>query len=431
MNKLTKIMSILTLLVILIAIGVPMTTQAQTDVPEWNEGDSWAMGYEKDLDVLFAPGINMIRDQIEDDLETDEEFESFDFNFEGEVSTYYVYEVVEVGDDYYVLEIYAGTEVKMQGDFEATGQLPKEGTSEEDDDTEIRTISGNGDLHYLSKLTGEAVFTKNELALESLEFDIEMSMEGNLNLYNFPDIEILEEDDEFYYTDYSFGIMFNFEASMEMSFDPALDMYNFPIEENTEWIASSTMTISGTYQGKFDITGLPEEIKEDFERDMGIELPIIFEEFEVESIDEIEYGTIEETSDPVEIPMKCTGTDTIVLHDGTTVDVYILEFDMPTSPYQPSQPSFMMKYSSEHGNIVTTESSLRNTPFGEFVADDTIEMESVEASEAKQNIDTMGEEEEENGFPIPFASTQMVMISLIVAVMIAMILKSKVPKNKN
>ncbi|MGM0406046.1 MAG: hypothetical protein ACQEQM_07895 [Thermoplasmatota archaeon] len=430
MNKLTKIMSILTLLVILFAINVPMTSQAQTDVPEWNEGDSWAMGYEKDLDVLFAPGLDMIRDQIEGDLETEEEFESFDFNFEGDVSTYYVFEVVEEGDDYYVLEIYAGTEVKMQGDFEATGQLPKEGTSEEDNDTETRTISGDGDLHYMSKLTGEAVFTKNELALESLEFDIEMSIEGNLNLYNFPDIEILEEKEEFQYRDYSFGIIFNFEASIEMSFDPALDIYNFPIEENTNWIANSTMTISGTYQGKFDITGIPEELKQDIAEEMGMEFPIIFEDLEVEDIDEVEYGTIEETNSPVEIPMKCTGTDTIVLHDGTTVDVYILEFDMPTSPYQPTPPSFMMKYSSEHGNIVTTESSLTNTQFGEFVADDNIEMESVETSEARQNIDAMGEEEE-NGLPIPFASTQMVMISLIVAVMIAMILKTKVPKNKN
>ncbi|MFO7791506.1 MAG: hypothetical protein R6W73_00805 [Candidatus Saliniplasma sp.] len=425
-----RIIAGIILIVLFGALLVPMNAQAQAEVPEWEEGDSWAMGYEMDIEEFFAPGLDDIKDEMETDIGQQEEFEDFDFEFYGSAESYTYLEVIEETDEQYILEIQSQTEFNVGGNFELTGQLPKEGESAEDYDpeTEERTISGNGDLEFVQTMSGEATFEKSDLALESLEIDIEISIDGTVVLNDVPDMEAIEEEGIFEYTDYDGSVDLSFQLSMDYTFDPALDLFDFPIEEGS-WEVSSEMTVSGTYEGMFDVNGLPDFMEEQIETELGTELPMIFEDHELEESEEIGDGVIEETSEEITIPMKCTGTDEVVLYDGETTEVYLLEFDIPDpeDPYTTEQetPGFVMKYSPEHGNIVSAQGSFVDSPMTEYMTEDTMEMELVDRSTAANNIDAVEGDGEDDG-SIPFISANMILIAVIAAVMISTVLK----KNK-
>lgn len=410
-----KIISGMIILVLFGAVLVPMNVEAQAEAPEWKEGDSWTMGFEVDIEEIFAPGFEEIRDEFDDDFEEDDMIKDFDFDFYGTAEASTHTEVIEVGEEHYVLEIDSETEFNMGGSVEITVQFPKEGEDVDGDEPpelENRTISGSVDAEFVQTIMGEATLEKSTLALESLELDIGWSLDVDVEINGFPDMEKMEEEGIVSYTDYEGGIELSFDLSLEYAFEPALDFFNFPIEENSEWESTSNMTGSGTYEGIFDIHGLPEFMMDEIEQDLGMEFPIIFEDHEFEDSEDIAYGEIKEVTEEVDVEMKCVGTDEIILQNGETTDVYLLEFNVDIEDDE-EEPSFVMKYSPEYKNLVSMEMSFENTPLAEYMTDETMSMELIDSS--------FHEEDDDNG--IPFISTGMVLVSVIIATTISMFLK--------
>lgn len=419
MIKKNKIISVVIFMVMIGALFIPMNVEAQAEAPEWEEGDSWTMGFEVDIDDIFAPGLEEIRDEFDDDFGDEDMIKDFDFDFYGNAESTTHTEVIEVGEEHYILEIDSETEFNMGGSVEITVEFPKEGEDGDDpQEFENRTISGSVDAEFVQTIVGEATLEKSTLALESLELDIGWSLDVDVEINGFPDIEKMEEEGIVSYTDYEGGIEFSFDLSLEYAFEPALDFFNFPIEENSDWESTSNMTGSGTYEGIFDIYGLPEFMMDEIEQDLGMEFPIIFEDHEFEDSEDIAYGEIKEVTEEVNVEMKCIGTDEIILQNGETTDVYLLEFDVDIEDEE-EEPSFVMKYSPEYKNIVSMEMSFENTPLAEYMTDETMSMELIDSSFHEEDDD------DDNG--IPFVSSSMVMISVMVATMISFVLK----KNRN
>jgi len=403
------------MLVLFGTLFLPMNVEAQAEAPEWEEGDYWTMGFEVDRDEIFAPGLEEIRDEFEDDFEDGDMIKDFDFDFYGNAEATTHTEVIEVGEEHYVLDIDSETEFNIGGSAEIIVEFPKEGEDgDEPQEFENRTISGSVDAEFVQTMVGEATLEKSTLALESLELDIGWSLDVDVEINDFIDIESMEEDGIVSYTDYKGGIEFSFDLSLDYDFDPALDIFNFPIEESSEWESTSEMTGSGTYEGMFDIYGLPEFMMDEIEQDLGLEFPIIFEEHEFEGSEDIAYGEIDEVTEEVTVEMKCIGTDDIILQNGETTEVYLLKSDVDIEDDE-EEPSFVMNYSPEYKNFVSMEMSFENTPLAEYMTDDTMSMELIDSSFHEEDDD------DDNG--IPFISTGMVLVSVIIATTIFMFLK--------
>ncbi len=395
MKRNTRIIASLVAIALLCSVLVPLTVEAEAGVPEWDKGDTWAMHYDESISTMFAPGLDMIDvEMLEDIMDEEGELEDLDMDISGNLEVSLVMEVTEVGDENYVVDIDINAEASANIDLEITGQMPKEGTTDPDD-TESRTITAIGSVSFSMEVAGELVFRRSDLALVSAKYDMDMSVIGSIEVNNFMDIEKAMEEEIFEYTDYEFGIEITMEANVDVSYDPPLDMFNFPMEEG-KWTASSTVTTTGQSITTTDITGIPDSLKEMMDME---EMPII----EEETIDEVE-----------EIEMDIESTSgTMVLDDGEIVDVYVLTA-IEDDSYD-DEPEFKMFYSPKHGNIISATLSFADTPMAEYMTEDQIQLMPVDPSEL---------EDDDNG--IPFISTQLMLLSILGAVVITTLWK----KNK-
>ena len=400
MKKRKKIISSFIILALFCSVMLPLSAGGDVDVPTWNEGDSWAMQHESSIDTLFAPGLQEIEDDLIEEILDEEEFEmeDFDMDISGDFKITVIQEVSEVGEENYVLDIEITVEASSSLSFEVTMDMPEEG--EEPEEVELRTITMSGSVSFQMEITGETVLTKSDLAMVSAQYDQDMIVTGNIQVNNVPDLEKMDED-IIEYTDYNIGIEVTMETELDMSYDPPLDMFNFPIEEGS-WGVSSTVTTTGKSTRTMDLTGLPANLREEMEEDMGEELPIT----EVEEIDEQE---------DIDQEVICTGTETLVLPNGETVEVYVLELETTGGSNQ-EDPQFVMFYSPEHGNIIEATVCFANTEMEEFMTSDEIRLQSVDVSDLEDDDD-------DDEDMIPFVSTAIVLIAVIAAVMISTVLK--------
>ncbi len=406
-----KQLGILILVSLLItALLVPAPTSAQAEKPEWEEGDTWAMGAEGDIQDIFSPGLDMIDEEIDQEIDEEEDLHEMDFDVEGELGFYQIYEVTEVTDDGYVMQIEAGGGIQASGSFEATGELEEEGEYDTDEDIpkETKTISAEGELFFMLDIEGTVQYDE-DLAIEEVELDYTLEFSAEFSGENFPSHDYDWENDTktIEYEDFSGGISVEIGLQLEMEFEPALDIFQFPIEENTDWMAESEMTISGSYEGEIDVDyeDMPEEFQEEmeeFQDELDQEFPIKLEDIDTEE-DEMNFGDIEETTEDITIPMKCTGTEDITLYDGEEHEVYILEFgvDDDFMMAQPLGPSFQMMYSPEAGFIVSQQMDMgpeMGEMIGQFIDMDAMQMESMEPEEARESKEE-AQEEEDDGIP--------------------------------
>ena len=407
-----KKLGIVVLVTLLItALLIPTPTSAQAQQPEWEEGDAWAMGSEGDIQEIFSPALDRLDDMIEQEVEEEEDLEEIDYDIEGEVGFYQIYEVVEANDDGYVMEFEIGGGIQASGSFEATGELEEAGEYDTDEDIpkETKTISAEAEIFFMIDIQGTVQYDEDH-AIEEIELEYNLEFSAEFSMENFQSRDYDWENDTvtIEYEDFSGSISVEIGIQFQMEFEPALDLFNFPIEENTDWVAESEMTVSGSYEGVIDIDDeeMPEEFQEmieEIEEELEQEFPIILEDIDTEE-DEINFGEIEETTEDIHIPMKCTGTDEVVLHDGETTEVYILEFsvdddfvpmDVETQQYG---PSMKMLYSADAGFIVSQEMDL-GPEIGGMLGMQTMEMRSMDPEEARESKEEAQEEEEDDGIP--------------------------------
>jgi len=422
------------------ALLVPFPTSAQAQRPEWEEGDSWAMGSEGDIKEIFKPTLDMIDEEIEREIDEEEDLYEMDYDIDGEVGFYQIYEIIEANDDGYVMQIEAGGGIQVSGSFEATGEMEEEGTHDRDDywddniPTETKTISAEADIFFMLDIEGTVHFNE-DLAIEEIELEYELEFSVEFSAENFPsyDHDWQNETVTIEYEDFSGGMSAEVILQIQMEFEPALDLFNFPIEENTDWEAESQMTIWGSYEGVIDIDDeeMPDEFQEmikEIEEELEQEFPIILEEIDTEE-DEVNFGEIEETTEHVKIPMRCTGTDEVVLYDGRRTDVYVLEFG-PDDDFFPAEvgaqqigPSMRMLFSEEEGFIVSQQMNL-GPEMGGMIGMQSMEMRSMDVEEAREGKQEI-QEEKEDGFldllispPILYVLVGVIVIILVVAVLL-------------
>jgi len=407
------------------ALLVPAPASAQAEKPEWEEGDAWAMGAEGDLQEIFAPAFDMIDEEL--DPEDDEDLDEIDYDFEGEVGFYQIYEVVEANDDGYVMEIEAGGGIEASGSFEATGEMPEEGEygMGEEPDMVTKTMSVEGELFFMLDVQGTVHFDA-DLAIEEMEMDYTLELSADFSVENFPVQDFENETLTVEYEDFSGGISVEAGLQLQMDFDPALDVFQFPFDEGDSWTAESEMTVSGSYEGVIDVDyeDMPEEFKkmiEQYEDEIGEEFPIILEELDTEDEPNLDEGEIEETTDSISIPMKCTGTDEVVLHDGETHDVYILEFDVDDDITMAQEgAAFQMMYSPDAGFIVSQQVDLgpeMGEEIGQFIDMEAMQMESMDVEDARESKEEAQEEDDDDD-DTPGFTLALLTLGAVVAVVV-------------
>jgi len=425
-----KILTVFIILILSCTFFIPLSVEAEDHTPGWQEGDSWAMGYEQDIEEGLMPGFDLVEDEIEELLSQGGDVQGIHFDFDGSFSSYQYIEVVEEEDEHYIVEIHSQTELSMEGEFEITGHFPENGTSIIDFDPNIeeKTISGEGSFDFNLISIVEVEYTKPDLEISDIVMDLELSIEGNLDLENFPDIEMLKNEWVIEYTDYEIGLSISFDLFSEVSFDEPIDVFQFPIEQDTSWDVSSVMTVNGSYEAVFDISGLPEDILLEFITEFDLEIPWVCEDIEFDDKDWIENGEIEIIDEPIEIHISCIGKESIGLNDEETTEVYILTLNIPDEAFQEDEydideMGYMIKYSPEEGNIIATEISIIGTSLNDYIGEESIEMEPVEINRARRQIDSLEEDVEDDS--VPYISIPMVLISVLGATVIANIILKK------
>ncbi len=412
---------------LLMAMFVPMGAEGEASKPDWKEGDSWAMGYEKEIQDLFSPAF----EQLENQTQTSQ-VEELNYEVNGKIGFYQVYEVTEASENGYTLDIEAGGGIDVSGNFEAKGEMPKEGSYNisEKPPTETKTISAEGELRYSHDVQGTAKFN-SDYALKSLNLTMEVEASGSFSAENIPSFNYDYENrtQTVEYKDYSGSISGDVSVDITVEYDPALDMFDFPIKKGEEWTAHSNMTATGTYEGEIDASGLPESMQKNLE-EQGYSLPITLEDLETNS-EQIKNGEIDISNKAVSIPMQCTGTEEIVLEDGSTTTAYVIEgantysptLQQSTSTGQSS--SFKMKYSPEKGFIVSQSMGMGSTA-GNMVSDSKVQMEPMSVEKAKESMNSMQQgDQDSKGFMGTLFSPPMlyVLIGVIAAmVVISMLL---------
>ncbi|MEF8832478.1 MAG: hypothetical protein V5A66_03045 [Candidatus Thermoplasmatota archaeon] len=406
-NRIKKFGVVFLVSLLIAALLVPVPTSGQAEKPEWEEGDEWAMGVEKDLEELFAPGLNQVDDMINQTEENDE-VKEINYDVEGEMGFYQVYEVTEANDDGYVMEIEAGGGIEASGSLEMSGEMAEEGEYDLDEEPPKvnKTISVEGEIFFMLDVQGTIHYNET-FAIEKIDTNYSLEFSTDFSVENFPSNDRDRENNtqSWEYKDFSGGMSAEASLQIQMDFEPALDLLDFPIEENENWKAESTVTTSGTYEGIIEVDDeeLPEELQQvikNYEEKIGEEFPIVLEEMDTET-EGINNGNIEETSENITIPMKCTGKEEVVLPDGTTIDAYAIEFDTSenVTMTQEQEPSFQMMYSAEEDFIVSQQMDLGDqmgSEVGNMVEMDTMQMESMDADEAQDSMDEMQGEAEEN-----------------------------------
>ncbi len=309
-----------------ISLIAPLSASQSTDVPEWELGQTWSMGYEMDIGEMYDSAF----DYSDDMIGYDESIASYDMSASGEMGFYQIFKITDVTEDEYVMSITAGGGIHSSYSFQTTMMMEKEGTYDWDEDwenipKELKTFGSDIETHITVAMDGEARFEKDTLALKSMEFEISICMKYDLETKNMPDYDYDWEENtrEVKYTDMEMKMDGKIDISLDIGFEPPLDLFDFPIHVGKEWTVESTMTLSGAYSGYFDATGLPEEMTEEMEKE-GYSFPIILEELDIPGA-ELEDGLIPETKLPLSFDMKCTGTEDIELEDGKTSTVFLIQ----------------------------------------------------------------------------------------------------------
>ncbi len=423
MPKETRWIGIIFLAFVLIGSLIAPAATTRAEGPDWNEGDVWAMGYEEDMSSDFLPPVEDM-----DDLIDGLPIEEIDYDIDGKVGFYSIYEITEENPDGYVMEMESGGGVRVEGYFEMTAELPEEGEHDldrgyENISTEKRTIRMEGEFKLGQSLDGTIVFD-NDHAVESMDLEFGLELRAGFDAEGFPifDEDLEEETVVVRYEDFSLYLEADIGAEIDLGFEPALDLFEFPIEEGS-WEAQSEMTISGSYHGVIDLEkeNLPEELEEiieEFQDETGEDFPIIIEELETDE-DWIEDGEIKEKREELSVPVRCTGTEEVELHDGSVTEAYVIEFGQSGPSFPPEddfEPTSRILFSEEEGFIVGQDMDTGEVP--DELGETNVRMRSMEEQEAREKMLEMREIEEESLIPLIIILAAIIVTSAMIAVLL-------------
>ena len=151
------------------------------------------------------------------------------------------------------------------------------------------------------------------------------------------------------YQDYDISFTEEFHTSITTNFNPPLNLLDFPIIENETWDVYSNITVSGTYGGTIDATGLPDKAVQQIKNETGQDFPIDIAKLDM-GTEDMKNGVIS-GSDTIDFSLRCTGTMQITDENGNSLTVFKI------SPYS--------EYPLYRGD---TDSSVLYSPDRKFIA---------------------------------------------------------------
>lgn len=368
---------------------------AEATPPTWEEGDAWAMGFERDLGAEFADEISNIEQALQG--LADVELENFDAD--GNAAFYLVFEVTEETATNYILTGDMGQKLEFSLNVQLSAMLPDEGTYGFGDEPQMseKTITVDASIDYALWVHAEAEILNPSMALESISIEIHGSAEVHASVENFPNIANDEGEMSVNYENMDIWIALDVDIAIDIDFEPALDIFQFPFDVGDAWTVMSNATISGTLDGYLDSTGLPAEATQELFSDPvmvanGITgFPIELDQLTIDEEDgpQISNGVLEPSTVPIEFDLACIGSDLVTLPNWGLVQVYTLETsDGERFRYSPDI-KFMTNMEVDFEQLfgdMGADIPVDIPDVTEFVDEDEMTMGSVSATTALSNI---------------------------------------------
>lgn len=337
-NRLPLIASLTLLFLVgsLVIPGVPTGSGAE----EWQVGDSWAMGYQEDLNFDFDYE-EFLRSIVGDEFDVEEEeLEEFTVTSEGTMGTYIISEVVETSPQIKV-KTTTSFGIDWKGNMKVVGDFYKAGHYEDvvegdDGDWDIpkerKTVIFALECDFALIANGFEYRNAETLAIEKITYEMEWAGIANFKFTNMineeegdwdydseNDQEIIETFDVTYH-DFSYDFSSDAEATITSEYSPGIQSQPPSETIGDVWNQTYTVTTSGTYDGFLkahvngDVPDMDEEIpsygREDFD-DPSFSYPPFVE------------GEIQETTEQVTLRHEIVGKESVTLGDGSTVECIV------------------------------------------------------------------------------------------------------------
>lgn len=308
----------------------------QGAVPEWEVGQKWALAGEKDLGAVYDSMEELFMDQFLDgNAEYFWDAELISSDFKGNIFLNMLFEVVEVTDTTYVVEVkYAGA-MNLEGEFSFSAKFVEPGTYityyspfgdiHEDvpliEDAANSTRTMSVEVNVIAGAYGAATFTvdKTELGILKVEAQAQSYVKGDLSTDDYLKTERYYSEDRYNYDDMhnvtyeNYEIDWNANASGTMNIEfngPALFVQT-RAEQGDVWNVDTTVIVSGTYEGTVDVNGIPDEVEEDLFtsvlKEYGLDsFPLNLSDFFMPDSDgKVEDGVVKPVSGPIDAEMTC------------------------------------------------------------------------------------------------------------------------------
>ena len=289
-------------------LAVPVSAEG-AQAPQWQVGDSWAMGKAFDMGSNLSSTLHGMIGGIAGSGTLEQ------FGVAANGSAWILFKVTEATTSEYRLE--GKLAVKFNGEVHAKVSMlsPEPGTYPilGIKPTSQRTVGVDVVLNMA--LVVDTVTTFNHtFAVKNVAAEVKGTVIASVDLTNIPKATVSGSNVTWAYEDYHIRANVNVDVNLNLAFEPALNIIEFPLNVGDAWRVNSTGTLTGSLSGNVDVQGLPANIEQSiFEnktlQDLGItSFPVDLSKLSVPG--SINNGTLVPKTIPVNLDMHCTGNET-------------------------------------------------------------------------------------------------------------------------
>ncbi len=340
-------------------LAAPVSAEG-AQAPQWQVGDSWAMGKAFDMGSNLSAQLESMIGGL---TESGGTLEQFDVAANG--SAWLLFKVTEATSSEYKLE--GKLAMKFNGAVHAKVSMlmPDPGTYGPADlvTRSQRTVSLDVVLNMA--LVVDTVTTFNQtFAVKNIAVDVKGTVIASVDITNIPKITNSGMNVTYAYENYNIDANANVDLSLNLAFEPALSILHFPLNVNDQWWANSTGTLTGALSGKIDVTGLPSSIEQsifDIQtlKDLDItSFPVDLSKLTVPGT--ITNGTFESKTIPVSLDMRCIGNETKNIPFYGLVNIYEIQVNGGPTFFYSDNVKFLTQINAtipDTGGVLPTQLS--------------------------------------------------------------------------
>jgi hypothetical protein len=306
-------------------LAVPVVSAQGAQAPQWNKGDSWAMGKTVSLD---QNDLKELSDGLNNSLGNG--ISHFDAN--AFVGAWVLFKVTDVTATEYKMQGKFAVKFQAEMDLKAEMKLPAPGHYTILELATVPMTTRNITVHMIVDaaivVDSQTVLTKDAVALKSFDLTLKVNAKVVLDMKGVPDLKVENGYATYAYKDMSATITLDFDGAINIVFSPALDIFDFPINVGEQWNVRSNATMSGSFSGQLDATGVPQYIKDDIFK-VGLlkkanitGFPIDLTKLVDSDQPPIHDGALGPITQEINVNLECTSNHTMTLPYYGLVDVY-------------------------------------------------------------------------------------------------------------